>query len=77
MAGDVTRLSQVPSGTEDVVLEKVLQQLYVENPALNPGQAASDIQGLRAVLTSGSQAISASTLTVMAGNQRVLAILAR
>ena len=75
VAGDVTRLSQIPSGTEDVVLEKVLQQLYVENPTLDPGQAASDIQGLRAVLTSGSQAISASTLTVMAGNQRVLAIL--
>ncbi len=75
VAGDVTRLSQIPSGTEDVVLEKVLQQLYVENPTLDPGQAASDIQGLRAVLTSGTQAISASTLTVMAGNQRVLAIL--
>src|SRR6185312_15040400 len=60
VAGDVTRLSQIPSGTEDVVLEKVLQQLYVENPTLNPSQATSDIQGLQGVLTSGSQAISAS-----------------
>ena len=47
VAGDVTRLSQIPSGTEDVVLEKVLQQLYVENPTLDPGQATSDIHGLR------------------------------
>ena len=75
VAGDVTRLSQIPSGTEDVVLEKVLQQLYVENPTLDSGQAASDIQNLQGVLTTGSQAISASTLTVMGGNQRVLAIL--
>ena len=37
VAGDVTRLSQIPSGTEDVVLEKVLQQLYVENPSARPG----------------------------------------
>jgi hypothetical protein len=35
----------------------------------------SDIQGLEGALTSGSQAISPATLTVMAGNERILAIL--
>jgi hypothetical protein len=75
VAGDVGRLSQVPSGTEDVVLEKILQQLYVEQPTLDPAKAIADIQALQAALGSGSQALSASTLTVMAGNQRILAIL--
>jgi hypothetical protein len=75
VAGDVGRLSQIPSGTEDVVLEKVLQQLYTDNPMLAPSQAVSDIQGLQSALTSGSQAISPATLTVMAGNERILAIL--
>ncbi|HUA71730.1 MAG TPA: hypothetical protein VMA96_11620 [Solirubrobacteraceae bacterium] len=75
VAGDVGRLSQIPSGTEDVVLEKVLQQLYTDNPTLSASQAVSDIQGLQAALSSGSQAISPATLTVMAGNERILAIL--
>ncbi|HTU86405.1 MAG TPA: hypothetical protein VMF57_12575 [Solirubrobacteraceae bacterium] len=75
VAGDVGRLSQIPSGTEDVVLEKVLQQLYTDNPTLSPSQAVSDIQGLQGVLSSGSQALSPATLTVMAGNERILAIL--
>lgn len=75
VAGDVGRLSQIPSGTEDVVLEKVLQQLYIENPTLAPAQAVSDIQGLQGALSSGSSAVSPATLTVMAGNQRILAIL--
>jgi hypothetical protein len=75
VAGDVGRLSQIPSGTEDVVLEKVLQQLYTDNATLSPSQAVSDIQGLEAALSSGSQAISSATLTVMAGNERILAIL--
>jgi hypothetical protein len=75
VAGDVGRLSDVPSGTESVVLERVLQQLYRDEPALDPGQAVTDIQALEATLASGSQAISPSTLTVMGGNQRILAIL--
>jgi hypothetical protein len=75
VAGDVGRLSQIPSGTEDVVLEKVLQQLYTDNPTLSASQAVSDIQALQATLASGSQAISPATLTVMAGNERILAIL--
>ena len=75
VAGDVNRLSQVPSGTEAVVVEKVLQQLYIENPTLSSGQAVSDIQGLQAALQSGSQAIAPATLTVMAGNARILAVL--
>ena len=75
VAGDVGRLSQIPSGVEDVVLEKILQQLYTDNPLLAPAQAVSDIQGLQAALTSGSQAISPATLTVMAGNERILAVL--
>jgi hypothetical protein len=75
VAGDVGRLSQIPSGTEDVVLEKVLQQLYTDNPTLPVSQAVSEIQGLQATLSSGSQAISPATLTVMGGNERILAIL--
>lgn len=74
-AGDVARLSQIPSGTESLVEEKILQQLYVANPTLGVGQAVSDIQGLQATLAGNSPAISPATLTVMAGNQRVLAIL--
>ena len=75
VAGDVGRLSQIPSGTESVVLEKVLQQLYADNPSLSSAQAVTDIQGLQAALASGSQAVSPATLTVMAGNERILAIL--
>jgi uncharacterized protein YoxC len=75
VAGDVGRLSQIPSGTEDVVLEQVLQQLYAEEPTLPPATAVSDIQALQTVLSSGASAVSTDTLTVMAGNQRTLAIL--
>ncbi|HET6869427.1 MAG TPA: hypothetical protein VFH80_26185 [Solirubrobacteraceae bacterium] len=75
VAGDVARLSQIPSGTESLVEEKILQQLYVANPTLGVSQAVSDIQGLQATLAGNSPAISPATLTVMAGNQRILAIL--
>ncbi|MGZ4295561.1 MAG: InlB B-repeat-containing protein [Solirubrobacteraceae bacterium] len=75
VAGDVGRLSQIPSGTGSVVLEKVLQQLYIESPSLDSGQAVSDIQQLQTALSSGSQAISPATLTVMSGNQRIITIL--
>src|SRR5690242_4813888 len=75
VAGDVGRLSQIPSGTESLVEEKILQQLFIANPALGAAQAVSDIQGLQATLGGNSPAISPATLTVMAGNQRILAIL--
>jgi hypothetical protein len=75
VAGDVARLSQIPSGTESLVEEKILQQLYIADPALGASQAVSDIQGLQATLAGNSAAISPATLTVMAGNQRILAIL--
>ncbi|HJS93202.1 MAG TPA: hypothetical protein VJ741_02990 [Solirubrobacteraceae bacterium] len=75
VAGDVGRLSQIPSGVENVVLEKVLQQLYADNPSLPAAQAVTDIQNLQAALATGSQAISPATLSVMAGNERILAIL--
>jgi hypothetical protein len=71
VAGDVGRLSMIPSGTESLVLEKVLQQLYAANPSLDPHTAASDIQTLQSSL----QSISPDTLIVMGGNQRILAIL--
>jgi hypothetical protein len=45
----------------------VLQQLYTENPSLDPGQAITDIQSLQRALSSGPHALSAATLTVMAG----------
>jgi List-Bact-rpt repeat protein len=75
VAGDVARLTQIPSGTESLVEEKILQQLYIANPTLGVGQAVSDIQGLQSTLAGNSPAISPATLTVMAGNQRILAIL--
>jgi hypothetical protein len=75
VAGDVGRLSQIPSGTESLLEEKILQQLYIANPTLGVSQAVSDIQGLQATLAGKSPAISPQTLTVMAGNQRILAIL--
>jgi hypothetical protein len=75
VAGDVARLTQIPSGTESLVEEKILQQLYIANPTLSVGQAVSDIQGLQTTLAGNSPAISPATLTVVAGNQRILAIL--
>src|SRR5277367_1160411 len=75
VAGDVGRLATVPSGTEDVVLEKVLQQLYADNASLSAGDAAADIQGLQSALSSGGAVTSPATLTVMSGNERILAIL--
>ncbi|MGO9958648.1 MAG: hypothetical protein ACLP50_22230 [Solirubrobacteraceae bacterium] len=74
VAGDVARLSVVPSGTESLLLEKVLQELYAQNPALSSSDAVSDIQGLEGVMSSPG-APSAATLTVMSGNQQILTIL--
>ena len=65
----------MPSGTESLVLEKVLQQLYADNPALGASDAVTDIQGLQSALSSGGAETSPATLTVMSGNERILAIL--
>jgi hypothetical protein len=74
VAGDVRRLSRSPSGTVDTVLEQVLQAEYRADPGLDPSDAAADIDGLRRAV--GNGATSPATLAVVAGNQRVLAILA-
>lgn len=71
VAGDVGRLSMIPSGTDSLVLEKVLQELYAANPSLDPHTAAADIQTLEPAL----QSVTPDTLIVMGGNQRILAIL--
>ena len=75
VAGDVVRLSTVPSGTADVVLEKVLQQLYADDPGLAPADAAHDIDGLQAALSGAGPATSPATLAVLSANERILAIL--
>jgi len=75
VAGDVARLSKVPSGTEELVLEKALQQMYADEPELEPAVAKSYIGEMQALLSSSS-APSMASLQLMAGNQRVLAILA-
>jgi hypothetical protein len=75
VAGDVARLSRVPAGTEDLVLEKALQQMYADEPELAPATAegyVGDMQALLAASTAPSQA----SLQLMAGNQRIIAILA-
>jgi hypothetical protein len=75
VAGDVNRLSKVPSGSEDVVLEKALQQLYADEPALAPASAEEYIHDMQAALAAPASPSQAS-LELMAGNQRVVAILA-
>src|SRR3954468_883952 len=75
VAGDVRRLSRTPSGTVDIVLEKVLQQEYALDPALAPDQAESDVKSLSAKLSTDAKT-SAATLSAVPGNQRILAILA-
>jgi hypothetical protein len=76
VAGDVRRLNRTPSGTVDTVLEKVLQQLYRDNPSLAPEDAERDIEALHDTLASAGAATSAATLSTAPGNHRVLAILA-
>jgi hypothetical protein len=46
IAGDVARLSD-PANTEDLVLERVLQALYADNPGLDPTAAANEVTALR------------------------------
>jgi hypothetical protein len=75
VAGDIARLSKVPGGTEDVVLEKALQQLYADEPTLSPTSAEGYVGDMKALLAAPSSPSPAS-LELMAGNQRIVAILA-
>lgn len=75
VAGDIARLSKVPGGTEDVVLEKALQQLYADEPTLSPASAEGYVGDMQALLAAPSSPSPAS-LELMAGNQRIVAILA-
>lgn len=75
VAGDVARLSEVPAGNEDVVLEKALQQMYADEPELAPTVAESYVRDMQLALSSPS-APSPASLQLMAGNQRIVAILA-
>ena len=75
VAGDVRRLSRTPSGTVDIVLEKVLQEEYRLDNSLAPDQAQSDIRSLSAKLSTDART-SAATLSAIPGNQRILAVLA-
>ncbi len=72
VAGDVQRLSQEPSGTVDVALEQVLQQLYRDNPMLPVGDAVSAIQNLQGAVSGAGAAGSAATLADMAPNERIV-----
>ncbi len=74
VAGDINRLSKTGNGTEELVLEKALQQMYIHNPSLPTGQAFGEIRGLKRILECHAAPTPAS-LQVMAGNQRILAIL--
>jgi hypothetical protein len=75
VAGDVSRLSEVRYGTEELVLEKALQQMYADEPTLAPATAEGYVAEMKALLTSSS-APSQASLQLMAGNQRIIAILA-
>lgn len=75
VAGDIARLSKVPGGTEELVLEKALQQLYADEPALAPTTAEGYIVEMKILLAAAS-APSQASLELMAGNQRILAIIA-
>ncbi len=81
VAGDINRLSTPRTqndqlgGTEELVLEKVLQQMYIDNPAILPENAAYEIELLKSLMFC-PQAPTQASLGVMAGNQRILAILA-
>ncbi len=74
VAGDITRLSKVRGGTEELVLQKALQQIYADEPSLAPAAAEGYIGEMKTLLASSSAPTQAS-LQLMAGNQRILAIL--
>lgn len=75
VAGDVARLSTVPAGTQALVQEKALQQMYADEPELSPSVAESYVRDMQLALSAAS-APSPASLQLMAGNQRILAILA-
>lgn len=75
VAGDVAWLSRVPAGTEETVLEKALQQLYADEPELSPATAEEYVGDMKAALAAPT-APSLGSLQLMAGNQRIIAILA-
>ncbi len=75
VAGDVARLSKVPAGTEELVLEKALQQMYADEPELAPATATGYVGDMKTLL-SAAAAPSLASLQLMTGNQRILAILA-
>lgn len=51
VAGDAARLDERP---RDAVLERVLQQMYVERPGLAASEAVAEITGLRAAMGAGA-----------------------
>jgi hypothetical protein len=75
VAGDIARLSKVPGGSEELVLEKALQQMYADEPALAPATAEGYVGEMKALLAAPS-APSQASLRLMAGNQRIVALLA-
>jgi hypothetical protein len=75
VAGDVARLTSIRGGTETLVLEKVLQQMYADEPGLAAPTAEHDVNDMKALLASTAAPTQAS-LQMMAGNQRIVAILA-
>lgn len=74
-AGGIPRLSGVREGLIELILEKALQQLYRDEPKLFRPTAEQYIDDMRASLAS-STAPTKAGLQLMAGNQRVIAILA-
>ncbi|MGH3267366.1 MAG: hypothetical protein ACRDNS_35890, partial [Trebonia sp.] len=71
VAGAAPRLA-TPEGAEDLVSIRVLQQMYRDNPFLDPGAAASAISAMKAAYQPPPAAIQAT----IAPNERILSILA-
>ena len=75
VAGDVARLGDPREGTEQLVLEKALQQIFMDEPGIEPGTAEQYVLDMKQALAWKGAPTKAS-LRLMAGNQRVLALLA-
>ena len=85
VAGDLTRLSTVRGepgelgGLEELVLQKALQQMYADDSVLEPGEAKEYVEDMEDRLANRNPEYPTPTLAslqLMAGNQRILAILA-
>ena len=74
-AAGTARMSNVREGLTELILEKGLQQLYTDEAKLSQVTAEQYIGDMRASLAS-STAPSKASLQLMAGNQRVIALLA-